>query len=275
MKTNLIMNVTPAGISNLEVDRLSSEMGKKAVYRTAIFSTVQSLINSAGKLAKFESYMGKLKEEQKQNIMQSNRYLDTKARAEEAAVKLACLDTLQEAHGYALEVNLEPKPQRLSTAEQIKEKAKFAEMSESEVLKIETENQNRMLIQANEGVDLATQLFFSAEIESYEGVYDEEGNQLYESAEDNLDFSRPIQTCSTKLVYFHPESVLKDLTRTRDFLLTWAQTDYAELGILVHDIKQMEAAVKKFQDITEYAGENSRQMDNLAANNQDLQQAAA
>lgn len=34
---NTILNVTPAGLSNEEIDRLKSEVAKKAIYRTAIF----------------------------------------------------------------------------------------------------------------------------------------------------------------------------------------------------------------------------------------------
>lgn len=277
-KMNTILNVTPDGLSNLEIDRLKSEVAKKAIYRTAIFSTTQNLINSAGKMQKFQTYMLRLPEEQQKNILTSNRYIDSLNRASQSAVKLACLDALQEAKGYALDVILEPRPQRLSTSSQLQEKAKFADMTIEEVTKVELNNQNKMLQQASEGINLATSLFYSADIEEYQPEYDSDGNQLYESYDDNdeqADFNRPIQSCSTRLVYFHPESVLKDLTRTRDFLLTWAQTDYAEIGLIVQDIKSIEKACQKFTEITEYASENSREMDNMAATNEDLNQAAA
>jgi len=270
---NTILNVTPAGLSNEEIDRLKSEVAKKAIYRTAIFSTSQSLINSAGKLQKFEAYMSRLTQDQQHSILESNRYIDTKDRANESAVRLACLDALQEAKGYALDVDLQPKPQRLPSASQLEAKAKFIEMNESELMKLEVANQTRMMQQASEGVNLATQMFFAADIEEYQPVYDENGKQAYETSEDETDFTRPVQTCSTRLVYFHPESVLKDLIRTRDFLITWANPDYAELGVLVQDIKTVEVALKKFNDITEYAGEESRTTDNLAASNEDLKQA--
>ena len=262
MNTIKHLQVTPKGIHSDQLNMLGSINGLKSIYKTAIFSATQGLLNQSTKLQKFGDYLDRLEtggfKDKVDTIKATPRYTDLKAKAEQLGQRLAILDSLQDAKGFNIDIEIMPMMQRSSNQEEIAKKAAFAKVSVEYVQKAEDAAKTRSFNDSKGAVHLAESFFYSAEVEEAIETDEETGEIIKD----------------TLPLFFHPESCLKDLMRSRDFLLTWNAPDYAELGILASDIETMEAATARFIELTEQATEESREFDDKAANSQDLMQGA-
>lgn len=262
MNTVKHIAVTPMGISNDQLDMLSSEIGKKAVYKTAIFSATQNLLNNASKLQKFNNYINRLEsqgmKDKVDSIKTTPRFTDLQDRATAAATKLACLDALAEMKSLDIPIELTPVLRTNINEEQLASTANFARMSVDELRKIKIKQLEQGYTDNCKAVATAEHLFYGASIEDEVEVKDEDG------------YTDIIST--TIPVFFHPESVLKELTKARNWIASWNSPDITELGILADDIDATELALVRFNEITEQAGEGSREMDSKGATDSDLQQ---
>lgn len=255
-KTIKHLGVTPNGIETSQLDQLASDRGIRAIFKTAIFSASQSLLNKASQLKKLNAYIDRLPTDaKKEAVRESDRYIKLDTQALASAKRLACLHAISEAKEFNIEVELAPMFNRGSTKADIEKKAEFAGVTVAEVQKIEDTNIQRQFTDAEHAVTLAEELFYGAETE--EQFLDPETGEEY---------------METAPVFVHPEACLKDLQRTRDWLLGWNNPDYSELGLLKHDIATMEDCVARFNQIIEEAGEQSREMDDKAADSQTMTQ---
>lgn len=254
--------VTPQGIETSQLDQLVSDKGIRAIFKTAIFSASQRLLNQASQLKKMDTFADRLKDQglpaKAEAFLESDRYIKINNGAVEAAQRLACLHAISDSKGFNIDVELNPMLNRGSNKEQIEMKAKFAKMTVAEVQAIEDKNALKQLQDANAGVTLAEELFYGAETECEYEITLEDDEVTHQAA--------------TIKQYIHPEAALKDLQRTRDWLVGWNNPDYTEIGLLACDIESMENAVARFTEMVEYGTEESRDFDDKAANSQDMTQ---
>ena len=257
--------VTPKGIESSQLDQLCSEKGIKGIYKTAIFSATQSLLYASVKLDKFDKYIarmhvGKLGHKVDE-IKTSTRYIDTQVRANSAAQRLAILHSISDSRGLNINLEITPTQGRISNQADIEKKAKFARMTVDQVMKLEQASAEKAFNDAQDAAATAEMLFYSAEIENHCEEVDEDGEVS--------------EYCEPILTYFHPQACLKDLMRTRNWLVTRSYPDYTEIGLLANDIDTLETACQRFEEMTEQGNEESRDFDDKAASSADLTQGSA
>lgn len=250
------IHVTRDGIStNDVVDQLFSERGKASVFQGLIFGATQSLISRAIAYSKFSKVLNQMKEEgrvhEATSLEASNRFLSAKEAAENAARRLVNLST----YAPEIEISFEATLQRGSSQEQLQQKAQFAGVEEDYVRTIEIKNALKKFQQANEATAFAESLFYSVDIVEVQTEHDADGYEY--------------ETTATHPVIIRPDHILKGLQRARDFILSWNNPDYAELGLIKADIETMEVAANKFEQLQENSTDG--QFDKGGASSADLQ----
>ena len=261
MKTIRHITVTPNGIPEDALSILSSEKGIREVYSNSIFGTTQQLLSNAQKLQKFNQHITRLEEtgfiNKAEAIKESTRFIMTQERALESATRLAILDANATAKGLNIDIELSPTLRKMSPKDKIAEKAKFARMKEEEVEALEQKAHLATYNAQLSAQALAEELFFSAETEE----------EVIHVVDDAGQTETVIESVP---IFFHPESVLKALTKARNWLLTWNEPDYAELGLLSSDMDTVEEALSKFVEMTEHGTESGREFDALIASSDDM-----
>ena len=253
--TKQMINVTRDGISTNDiVDQIYSERGKQAVFQALVFGATQSLMSRAVAAHKMHTVLGQMKEMgrtlEATTLEASNRYLTAQEAAHAAARKLVYLST------YSPEtvIEFEPTIQRGSSNEQLKQKATFAGVSEQHVKDIEVKSALRKYEQVKNAAQFAEFLFYSIDIQETATELDADGYEY--------------ETTATHAVVVRPDHVLKSLQRARDWMLSWNNPDWAELGILKADIEAMEDAASRYETLQENSTDH--QFDEGGATSADL-----
>lgn len=254
------LQVTPLGVDLEQFAQISSEKGKFAIFQALCFGGVQSLLGRTTTYAKMQTLVERLKKEgrvhEATTLESSDRFLTAKEQAHKAAQRLAIIHSVAE-QSFSIPLEFTPVMQRGSSTADLAKKAEFAGVDVTTVQAIEMRNAVKRYEDANHAAGLAEALFYGANVENEHVTFDSDGNEMVAQT--------LIQT------HIHPEMIKKALVRTRDWLLSWNEPDYAELGLLKNDIESAELALVKFEDLQERSGEGSRQMDEAAASAEDLQ----
>lgn len=255
------IQVTPEGIELDQLQQLHSQRGLQAVYQAICFGGVQSLLTRTTNYAKMSLLINRMKAEgrtaEATNLEASDRFLKAKEQAEAAATRLAVIHAKAE-QSFSIPLDFSPVMQRTNNNTELLKKAEFAGVSVAHVQEIEMKNAVRRFEETSKAASTAEALFYGADTTGrIIETKDEHGYVCGEITED-------IQ------VFIRPEHISRALVRTRDYLLSWNEPDYAELGLLKADMESVEKAQQKFDELTENAGESSRTMDEAAATSDDL-----
>jgi len=167
-----------------------------------------------------------------QVLESSNRYLQAKDLAYAQAKRLAVIHSVAE-QNEPIVLEFVPQMGRGSSLADLEKKASFSGMEVAQIQAIESKHALKRMVDANEASGLAEAMFYSVDI-------------TVPSHELNADENETLFSDRME-VFIHPEAILKALMRTREWLVSWNNPDYAELGLLKGDIEMLEQAVERFE----------------------------
>ena len=238
--------VTPAGIELSQFDQLQSEKGKLAIYQALCFGGIQSLMSRTVNYTKIKNVIDRMKAEGRTaeviNLEASNRYLTAKEQAEASASRLSVIHVTAE-QLFAIPLDFTPTMQRGSSTADLALKASFAGVDASYVAEIEAKNALKKFKEVTDASGLAEALFYSADVEDTATEYNADGDEMI--------FNQ------TKKVYIRPDIMQKALIRSRDYLLSWTNPDWSELGLLKADIESLELAADKYEAMQDNGNDNN------------------
>jgi hypothetical protein len=202
-----------------------SEQGKKAIARNSLFGAIgalRSAVSRAEGMAKSVTVLREKKYEHRANaIMHSKVFLDTQAKMEDAAKRAQGIWCIASA-SFDIKPEFEPGVPKHMSQEQLAQIAEFSGMSVNKVIELRTNADNKRYASELEAMSMTEAMFWSAE---------------------------PDEDPEVKA-----DSVLRALHQTMQFIMTWSNPDFAELGILKYDIERMETIAQHEKDRSEVEG---------------------
>lgn len=207
------------------LNTIHSQAGRKAVARNALFGAIASLRSQVSRFEGMTKSVTILREKgfhhRAESIVHSTKYKQLDAQVEAAAQRAQGIFSIASA-SFDITPEFEPGVPRHLSQEQLAQIAEFSGMSVDKVIELRTKADSKRYASELEAMSMTEAMFWSAE------------------AEEDPDVKA--------------ETVLKALQQTMNFIMTWSNPDFAELGILRHDIEIMETIAAREMDKDEAAG---------------------
>lgn len=205
---------------------ISSQSGRKAVARNCLFGAISGLRAAVTQLEGMTKSITILESkgyhERATAIRNSTRFLKLEQTCKERAEKAQGIFAIAST-SFDLTPEFEPGVPKHLSKEQIAQIADFSGMSIDKVQEVRHNAAERKYRSEMEAMSYTEALFWSAD------------------AQEDPDVKA--------------ESVLRALNQTVQFIATWTVPDFAELGILKHDIQIIETIVAKESELEERSGE--------------------
>ena len=193
------------------MEKVHSQAGRKAIARNALFGAIGALRNNVSHFEGMTKSITVLTEKgfhhRANAIRHSYWYAQLDAAVEAAAKRAQGIFCIASA-SFDIKPEFEPGVPKHLSQEQLAQIAEFSGMSISKVIELRTNADTKRYATELEAASMTEAMFWSAD---------------------------PDEDPDVKA-----ETVLKALTQTMQFIMTWSNPDYAELGILKHDIEIME-----------------------------------
>jgi hypothetical protein len=193
------------------MNTISSQVGRKAVARNALFGAIGALRSKVSQLEGMTKSIVVLTDKgfhhRANAIRHSDRYSQLDAQVEAAAARAQGIFA-QASASFDIKPEFEPGVPKHLSQEQLAQLADFSGMSVDKVAELRNKADNKRYASELESMSMTEAMFWSA------------------NPEDD-----PIVKA---------ETVLKALQQSQMFIMTWSNPDFAELGILRHDIEIME-----------------------------------
>ena len=193
------------------LNSISSLAGRKAVARNTLFGAISALRNAVSRFEGMTKSVTVLREKgfhhRAESIVHGTQYTTLDAKVEELASRAQGIFCMASA-SFDIKPEFEPGVPRHLSQEQLAQIAEFSGMSVDKVIQLRTNADNKRYASELEAMSMTEAMFWSAE---------------------------PQEDPDVKA-----ETVLKALQQTMNFIMTWSNPDFAELGILRVDIEIME-----------------------------------
>lgn len=208
------------------LDLVHSRMGRKAIARNALFGAISSLRAAVTQLEGMTKSINVLTErgyqQRADNIRNSTRYTTLEKTCSDRASKAQGIYAIA-CQSFDITPEFEPGVPKHLSRDQLAQIADFAGMTVEEVVAKRNAADERKFRSEMEAMSMTEALFWAA--------IEEEEPEV------------------------KAESVLRALQQTITFIATWANPDFAELGVLKHDIQIIETIVAKEEELSERSGE--------------------
>lgn len=209
----------------IALNSISSQLGRKAVARNTLFGAISSLRSKVSQLEGITKSVSILREKgyhhRAEAIANSARFKALDAQVEVAAQHAQGIYALASA-SFDLTPEFEPGVPKHLSQEQLAQISEFSGMSLSQVIDLRTKADNKRYATELEASSMTEAMFWAAEAEEDPEV--------------------------------KAESVLRALKQTMQFITTWSNPDFAELGILRVDIEIMETLAAREMEKEEAEG---------------------
>jgi hypothetical protein len=198
------------------MNTISSQAGRKAVARNALFGAIASLRAQVSRLESMTKSITVLTEKgfhhRADAIRYSDRYLSLDKAVETAAKRAQGIYCIAAA-SFDIKPEFEPGMPRHLSKEQLAQIAEFSGMPVDKVIELRHKADSKRYASELEAMSMTEAMFWSPD---------------------------PDEDPEVKA-----ETVLKALQQTMGFIMTWNNPDFAELGILRVDIEIMETIVAR------------------------------
>lgn len=198
------------------MNSISSQVGRKAVARNALFGAIGALRSAVTRFEGMTKSVTVLREKgfhhRAESIVHSNKYKELDAQVEAAAKRAQGIYAIASA-SFDISPEFEPGVPRHLSQEQLAQIADFSGMPIDKVIELRTKADTKRYASELEAMSMTEAMFWSAD------------------ADEDPDVKA--------------ETVLKALQQSMNFIMTWSNPDFAELGILRVDIQIMETLVEK------------------------------
>lgn len=202
-----------------------SQAGRKAIARNSLFgaiSSLRSLVSAMEGMTKSITVLTERGYDMRANaIRTSTRFLSLEDKIAKAAARAQGIYCIASA-SFDFQPEFEPGVPKHLSRDQLAQIADFSGLTVEKVKALRNASDEKRYRSEVEAMSMAEAMFWAAE------------------AEEDPDVKA--------------ESVLKALNQTVQFIATWSSPDFAELGILKHDIEIMETIAAREMDYNESAG---------------------
>jgi hypothetical protein len=203
-----------------------SQQGRKTIARNALFGAIGSLRALVTQMEGMTKAITVLESKgytlRAENIRNSTRYIALEKNVQERASRAQGIYAIASA-SFDLMPEFEPGVPKHLSQEQLAQIAEFSGMSLEKVIELRNNAADKKYRSEMEAMSMTEAMFWSAEADEEPDV--------------------------------KAESVLRALTQTINFIATWSSPDFAELGVLKHDVQIIETIAAKEMDLEERAGE--------------------
>ena len=201
------------------LNSISSLAGRKAVARNTLFGAIGALRNAVSRFEGMTKSVTVLREKgfhhRAESIVHSAQYQALNAKVEELASRAQGIFCMASA-SFDIKPEFEPGVPKHLSQEQLAQIAEFSGMSVDKVIELRTRADNKRYASELEAMSMTEAMFWSAD---------------------------PQEDPEVKA-----EVCAKALQQTMQFIMTWSNPDFAELGILRVDIEIMETLVAREQE---------------------------
>lgn len=198
------------------LNSVSSLVGRKAIARNSLFGAIGALRSAVTQLEGMTKSVSVLRERgfhhRAEAIVHSDRFASLNERVENAAKRAQGIFAIAST-SFDIKPEFEPGVPRHLSSEQLAQIAEFSGMSVDKVSEIRNRADSKRYATELEAMSMTEAMFWSAD------------------AEEDPDVKA--ETC------------MKALQQSMNFIMTWSNPDFAELGILRVDIQIMETLVAK------------------------------
>ena len=198
------------------LNSVHSLVGRKAIARNALFGAIGSLRSAVSQLEGMTKSISVLTERgfhhRAEALRHSDRYATLNATVDERAKRAQGIYAIAAA-SFDIKPEFEPGVPRHLSSEQLAQIAEFSGMSVEKVSEIRNRADSKRYATELEAMSMTEAMFWSAEADEDPEI--------------------------------KAETAMKALQQSLTFIMTWSNPDFAELGILKHDIQIMETLVAK------------------------------
>ncbi len=199
------------------LNSISSQVGRRAVARNTLFGAIASLRAQVSRFEGMTKSVTVLRAKgfhhRAESIVHSNKYKELDTKVDAAANRAQGIFAIISA-SFDISPEFEPGTPRHLSQEQLAQIAEFSGMSVDKVVELRTKADTKRYASELEAMSMTEAMFWAA--------------------------SDPDEDPEVKA-----ETVLKALQQTMNFIMTWSNPDFAELGILRVDIQIMETIVER------------------------------
>lgn len=198
------------------MNTISSQVGRKAVARNSLFGAIASLRAQVSRLEGMTKSITVLTDKgfhhRADAIRNSDRYVSLDKAVETAARRAQGIFVIA-SQSFDIKPEFEPGVPKHLSQEQLAQIAEFSGMPVAKVIELRNNADSKRYASELEAMSMTEAMFWSA---------DEDPDPEVKA-----------------------ETVLKALHQTMNFIMTWSNPDFAELGILRADIQIMETIVDR------------------------------
>ena len=192
-----------------------SQSGRRAIARNSLFGAIASLRAQVSRFEGMTKSVTVLRDKgfhhRAESIVHSNKYKELDTKVEAAANRAQGIFAMISA-SFDISPEFEPGVPRHLSQEQLAQIADFSGMSIDKVIELRTKADTKRYASELEAMSMTEAMFWAA--------------------------SDPDEDPEVKA-----DTVLKALQQTMNFIMTWSNPDFAELGILKYDIEKIETIV--------------------------------